>query len=123
MAMSTVEYDISSLSPGDAVTIKWRGKPVFIRHLTDTEVANVSGQDLGELRDPATHDDRVQKQEWSVILGICTHLGCVPINKAGDWGGYFCPCHGSHYGAHHIGTGILPPPYWFFRSHAPCPRQ
>lgn len=99
MAMSTVEYNLENLAPGDATTIKWRGKPVFIRHLTESEVNSVQAQDLGELRDVESHDERVQNPEWSVILGICTHLGCVPIHKAGDWGGYFCPCHGSHYDA------------------------
>ena len=99
MAVSTTEYNLGKLGPGDCTTIKWRGKPVFIRHLTGDEIAAVENQDQGELRDPATHSERVQKPEWSIILGICTHLGCVPISKAGDWQGYFCPCHGSHYDA------------------------
>jgi ubiquinol-cytochrome c reductase iron-sulfur subunit len=99
MAVSTAEYNLEKLNPGDCTTIKWRGKPVFIRHLTEDEITKVEGQDQGELRDPGTHAERTFKREWSIILGICTHLGCVPISKAGDWGGYFCPCHGSHYDA------------------------
>lgn len=99
MAMSTVEFNTSALGPGEATTIKWRGKPVFIRHLTADEVVGVNGEDVGALRDPETHAARVQKEDWSITLGVCTHLGCVPIHMAGDWGGYFCPCHGSHYDA------------------------
>ena len=99
MAMSTVEYDLGQLDKGMATTIKWRGKPIFIRHLTDKEVGDVQAEDVGALRDPETHDARAQSAEWSITLGVSTPLGCVPIHNAGDWGGYFCPCHGSHYDA------------------------
>ena len=92
---------------------------VFIRHRTDEEVAKEEAVTLDELRDPQTDGERVQKAEWLVALGICTHLGCVPINGAGDYGGYFCPCHGSHYDASgRIRKGPAPlnleiPPYKF----------
>ena len=97
------------------VIIKWRGKPVFIRHRTADEIAEANKVEVSSLRDPQSDDDRVQKPEWLVMLGtsnltlpsrflranintgVCTHLGCVPIGEAGDYGGWFCPCHGSHY--------------------------
>jgi len=119
MAMSTVEYDLSALEPGDATTIKWRGKPIFIRHLTEEEIFQVNTEDTGAMRHPETHQDRVQQEKWAIMLGVCTHLGCVPIAKAGDWNGYFCPCHGSHYDpSGRIMKGPAPenmeiPPYTF----------
>jgi ubiquinol-cytochrome c reductase iron-sulfur subunit len=79
------------------VTIKWRGKPVFIRHRTQEEIAEANSVSVAELRDPQTDADRVKQPEWLVVLGICTHLGCVPIGEAGDYDGWYCPCHGSHY--------------------------
>ena len=79
------------------MTVKWRGKPVFIRHRTPAEIAAVSDTSLGELRDPQTDAVRAQKPEWLVLVGVCTHLGCVPLSNAGDYMGWFCPCHGSHY--------------------------
>ncbi|KAJ3020191.1 hypothetical protein HKX48_001191 [Thoreauomyces humboldtii] len=75
----------------------WRGKPVFIRHRTADEIAEANSVALSELRDPETDADRTKKPEWLVMLGVCTHLGCVPIGEAGEYGGWFCPCHGSHY--------------------------
>ncbi|KAG8892510.1 hypothetical protein FRB99_002041, partial [Tulasnella sp. 403] len=79
------------------VIIKWRGKPVFIRHRTPDEIEEANGVDVKSLRDPQTDESRVKKPEWLVMLGVCTHLGCVPIGESGDYGGWFCPCHGSHY--------------------------
>ena len=79
------------------VIIKWRGKPVFIRHRTADEIKDAESVDIKKLRDPQADSDRVQKPEWLIMLGVCTHLGCVPIGEAGDFGGWFCPCHGSHY--------------------------
>jgi ubiquinol-cytochrome c reductase iron-sulfur subunit len=79
------------------VIIKWRGKPVFIRHRTADEIKDAESVDVAKLRDPQPDSDRVQKPEWLIMLGVCTHLGCVPIGEAGDFGGWFCPCHGSHY--------------------------
>ncbi|HEX6010425.1 MAG TPA: ubiquinol-cytochrome c reductase iron-sulfur subunit [Geminicoccaceae bacterium] len=102
LALSTVEVDLSQVPVGSAVTVKWRGKPVFIRHRTEEEIAGAEAVPLDELRDPQTDAERVQKPEWLVMVGICTHLGCVPLgNKPGeskgDYDGWFCPCHGSHY--------------------------
>ena len=102
LALSTIEVDLSQVPVGSAVTVKWRGRPVFIRHRTEEEIAEAEAVPLGELRDPQTDAERVQKPEWLVMVGICTHLGCVPLgNKPGeskgDYDGWFCPCHGSHY--------------------------
>ena len=79
------------------VIIKWRGKPVFVRHRTADEIKDAESFDWHTLRDPQPDEDRVKKPEWLIMLGVCTHLGCVPIGEAGDYGGWFCPCHGSHY--------------------------
>ncbi|KAL8408479.1 hypothetical protein RB594_007061 [Gaeumannomyces avenae] len=97
LAMAKVEVDLNTIPEGKNVIIKWRGKPVFIRHRTSGEIEEANKVDVKALRDPQTDDDRVQKPEWLVMLGVCTHLGCVPIGEAGDYGGWFCPCHGSHY--------------------------
>jgi len=98
MAVSSIEVDISSIAEGSATTIKWRGKPVFIRHRTAKEIEAAEHDDNAALRDPQKDSDRFHdKKEWAVLIGVCTHLGCVPINASGDWGGWFCPCHGSHY--------------------------
>ena len=138
LAMAKVEVDLTAIPEGKNVIIKWRGKPVFIRHRTESEIAEANKVDVASLRDPQTDDDRVQKPDWLVMLGtyflpegdattrwlywifitrgrripsfrymhanlwnphlgVCTHLGCVPIGEAGEYGGWFCPCHGSHY--------------------------
>ncbi|KLU82276.1 cytochrome b-c1 complex subunit Rieske [Magnaporthiopsis poae ATCC 64411] len=97
LAMAKVEVDLNTIPEGKNVIIKWRGKPVFIRHRTASEIEEANKVDVKALRDPQADDDRVQKPEWLVMLGVCTHLGCVPIGEAGDFGGWFCPCHGSHY--------------------------
>merc|ERR1712097_78210 len=103
----------------DATQAKWRGKPVFIRHRTPDEIASSEAVSLDELRDPETDASRVESSEWLVVMGICTHLGCVPIANAGDYGGWFCPCHGSHYDVSgRIRKGPAPlnleiPPYKF----------
>ncbi|KAI1203849.1 ubiquinol-cytochrome c reductase iron-sulfur subunit, mitochondrial [Nemania serpens] len=97
LAMAKVEVDLNAIPEGKNVIIKWRGKPVFIRHRTAGEIDEANKVDVASLRDPQTDEDRVQKPEWLVMLGVCTHLGCVPIGEAGDFGGWFCPCHGSHY--------------------------
>jgi len=97
LALAKVEVDIANIPEGKGVVIKWRGKPVFIRHRTQDEIAQANAVNLSELRDPQEDSARVQKPEWLVLLGVCTHLGCVPIGEAGDFGGWFCPCHGSHY--------------------------
>jgi ubiquinol-cytochrome c reductase iron-sulfur subunit len=97
LAMAKVEVDLASIPEGKNVIIKWRGKPVFIRHRTADEIKEAEDTDWKSLRDPQPDGDRVQKPEWLIMLGVCTHLGCVPIGEAGDYGGWFCPCHGSHY--------------------------
>ncbi|KAL1872038.1 hypothetical protein VTK73DRAFT_1706 [Phialemonium thermophilum] len=97
LAMAKVEVDLESIPEGKNVIIKWRGKPVFIRHRTQEEIEEANKVEISSLRDPQPDSDRVKKPEWLVMLGVCTHLGCVPIGEAGDFGGWFCPCHGSHY--------------------------
>lgn len=97
LAMAKVEVKLGAIPLGKNVIIKWRGKPIFIRHRTVDEIEEANEVNVSTLRDPQTDDERVQKPEWLVMIGVCTHLGCVPIGEAGDFGGWFCPCHGSHY--------------------------
>ena len=97
LAMAKVELDLAAIPEGKNVIIKWRGKPVFIRHRTPDEIAEARSTDWKSLRDPESDEARTKQPEWLVMLGVCTHLGCVPIGEAGDYGGWFCPCHGSHY--------------------------
>lgn len=97
LALAKVEVELSKIPEGKNLVIKWRGKPVFIRHRTTDEIQEARSVDFKSLRDPETDENRVKKPEWLVMLGVCTHLGCVPIGEAGDFGGWFCPCHGSHY--------------------------
>ena len=92
LAMAQVEVDLSSIPEGKSVVIKWRGKPIFIRHRTPAEIEAARNTDISHLRDPQSDADRVQKPEWLVMLGICTHLGCVPNSDSGDYGGWYCPC-------------------------------
>uniref|UniRef100_A0A5B7B4Z8 Cytochrome b-c1 complex subunit Rieske, mitochondrial n=1 Tax=Davidia involucrata TaxID=16924 RepID=A0A5B7B4Z8_DAVIN len=97
LAMASLEVDLSSIEPGSTVTVKWRGKPVFIRYRTEEDIKLANSVDLHSLRDPQEDSARVKKPEWLVVVGVCTHLGCIPLPNAGDYGGWFCPCHGSHY--------------------------
>ncbi|EEQ30775.1 ubiquinol-cytochrome c reductase iron-sulfur subunit [Microsporum canis CBS 113480] len=97
LAQAKVEIALNSIPEGKNVIIKWRGKPVFIRHRTASEIQEAQETSWESLRDPQPDSDRVKNPEWLVMLGVCTHLGCVPIGEAGDFGGWFCPCHGSHY--------------------------
>ncbi|ERF71468.1 Cytochrome b-c1 complex subunit Rieske [Endocarpon pusillum Z07020] len=97
LAQAKVEVDLAAIPEGKNVIIKWRGKPVFIRHRTESEIKDARSVNVQSLRDPQADDERVKKPEWLIMLGVCTHLGCVPIGEAGDYGGWFCPCHGSHY--------------------------
>ncbi|KAG6013038.1 hypothetical protein E4U54_007165 [Claviceps lovelessii] len=97
LAMAKVEVDLNAIPEGKNVIIKWRGKPVFVRHRTQDEIDAANKVNVSSLRDPQSDEERVKKPEWLVMLGVCTHLGCVPIGEAGDFGGWFCPCHGSHY--------------------------
>ncbi|MBN3283744.1 UCRI protein, partial [Polyodon spathula] len=97
LALSQIEIKLSDIPEGKNVTFKWRGKPLFVRHRTPKEIEVEAGVNMAELRDPQHDLDRVKKPKWMIVLGVCTHLGCVPIANAGDYGGYYCPCHGSHY--------------------------
>jgi ubiquinol-cytochrome c reductase iron-sulfur subunit len=96
-ALASIEVDLDSIEVGQNLTVTWRGKPVFIRRRTETEIAEARAVDIATLPDPQNDMERVVKDEWLVMIGICTHLGCVPLGEAGDFNGWFCPCHGSHY--------------------------
>ena len=96
-ALASTEVDISSVEPGKSITVLWRGKPVFIKRRTQAEIDEARKVKLEELKHPEKDEDRAKNPEWLVMLGICTHLGCVPLNDKGDYNGWFCPCHGSHY--------------------------
>ncbi|MCR4265749.1 ubiquinol-cytochrome c reductase iron-sulfur subunit [Nitratireductor sp. ZSWI3] len=111
-ALASIQVDVSGVEPGMSLTVKWRGRPVFIRNRTDKEIEEAKAVPLADLKDPvarnanlpadapATDTDRSAgegKENWLVMVGVCTHLGCVPLGQAGDFGGWFCPCHGSHY--------------------------
>ena len=100
LALSSTEIDISAIQSGQAIKTSWRKQPVFVRNLTPVEIAEAKKVPLSDLRDPQTLDERTKpgKENWLITLGVCTHLGCVPLGDgAGDFDGWFCPCHGSHY--------------------------
>ena len=96
-ALASTEVDISNVEKGQSITVLWRGKPVFIRRRTDDEIAKARDVNIDELKHPEKDEDRAKDPEWLVMLGVCTHLGCVPLGDKGEYGGWFCPCHGSHY--------------------------
>ncbi len=96
-ALASTEVDLSQIQPGKAITVLWRGKPVFIKRRTQEEIIEAKKVKLEDLKHPEKDEDRVKKEEWLVMLGICTHLGCVPLSNKGEYNGWFCPCHGSHY--------------------------
>ena len=96
-ALATTEVDISSIELGKTITVLWRGKPIFIRRRTQEEIKEASAVDLKDLKDPQKDSDRAKNPEWLVMVGVCTHLGCVPLGNKGEYNGWFCPCHGSHY--------------------------
>ena len=96
-ALATTEVDISNVESGKSITVLWRGKPVFIKRRTQEEIIEAQNIKLTDLKDPQNDKDRVKKPEWLVMVGVCTHLGCVPLGDKGDYNGWFCPCHGSHY--------------------------
>jgi ubiquinol-cytochrome c reductase iron-sulfur subunit len=104
LALAQTEVDVSAIQPGQAIKTVWRKQPVFIRNLTPQEIAAANAVPLGDLRDPQTLAERTQegKANWLITMAVCTHLGCVPLGASegenkGEYGGYFCPCHGSHY--------------------------
>ncbi len=103
LALASVEVDMASVKPGEQIVVTWQGKPVFIRRRTPEETKAAAEVKLTDLKDPQADSDRVQKPEWLVLVGICTHLGCVPVfdgkvsGHLGEFGGWFCPCHGSQY--------------------------
>ncbi len=102
LALGTKEIDLSNIEKGSSITIKWRGKPVFIKHRTESEIEEARNVQLNNLKDPQKDEDRVLNPEWLVVIGVCTHLGCVPSGQKktdtkGEFNGWFCPCHGSHY--------------------------
>jgi ubiquinol-cytochrome c reductase iron-sulfur subunit len=122
LAMASTEVDLAPIAEGQEIKVVWRGKPVFIRHRTAAEISEAEAVDIAALRDPQKDADRVKenKAQWLVMVGVCTHLGCVPLgNGAGDYKGWFCPCHGSHYDSSgRIRKGPAPtnltvPPYEF----------
>ena len=127
LALGSTEVDLSNINVGQAKTVKWRGKPVFIRRRTSEEILEANDVDLKSLRHPENDKNRVQKEEWLVMEGVCTHLGCVPLGQKmsdskGEYNGWFCPCHGSHYDSSgRIRKGPAPenlavPPYTFIND-------
>lgn len=124
LSLATTELDLAPIELGQRVTVVWRGKPVFIDHRPQERIARAERDDSADLPDPAPDSARVQRKEWLVVIGVCTHLGCIPLGQRpdsprGDYGGWFCPCHGSHYDtAGRIRKGPAPrnldlPPYSF----------
>ncbi|NDV85650.1 ubiquinol-cytochrome c reductase iron-sulfur subunit [Aurantimonas aggregata] len=133
LALAEIDVDVSQVAEGQSITAKWRGKPVFIRQRTAQEVEEARTVDLGDLKDPiarnanlagdapATDENRAAegREQWLVMVGVCTHLGCIPLGQSGDYDGWFCPCHGSHYDtAGRIRQGPAPtnmdiPPFTF----------
>jgi ubiquinol-cytochrome c reductase iron-sulfur subunit len=96
-ALASTEVDVSLIEPGKSITVLWRGKLVFIKRRTQEEIAEARAVKLDDLIDPEKDEDRAKNPEWLVMLGVCTHLGCVPLEDKGDFNGWFCPCHCSHY--------------------------
>jgi ubiquinol-cytochrome c reductase iron-sulfur subunit len=96
-----IELDLAPIAPGQILSLIWRGKPIFVRHRTAQEIAAEEATPLSVLMDPQADADRVKpgKAQWLVVYASCTHLGCIPLGHRGDWGGWFCPCHGSQYDA------------------------
>lgn len=118
-ALASIEVDIGNIPVGQQIKVLWRGKAVFIRHRTASDISESRDVDVASLPHPQTDEERAEKPEWLIMLGVCTHLGCVPLSDRGEYGGWFCPCHGSHYDkAGRIRKGPAPtnlevPPYAF----------
>jgi ubiquinol-cytochrome c reductase iron-sulfur subunit len=121
LALASTEFDLSGVEEGSSVTIKWRGSPVFVRHRTAAEIEEARAVPMSDLKDPETDQARVKEghDQYLVMVALCTHLGCVPVGDAGEFGGWFCPCHGSEYDTSgRIRKGPAPknlvvPPYQF----------
>ncbi|MEH6401892.1 MAG: ubiquinol-cytochrome c reductase iron-sulfur subunit [Sneathiella sp.] len=119
LALSSTEVELDAIDVGSEITAVWQGKPVFVRHRTKEEIAAAEDVDITTLPDPQADADRVENPAWLIMVGVCTHLGCVPLKESGDYDGWFCPCHGSHYdtsGRIRKGpapTNLLVPPYEF----------
>ena len=127
LAAGTTEVDISMIEEGQSITVKWRGKPVFIKKRTQNEINEAKKVEISDLKDPQADSERVKKEEWLVLVGVCTHLGCVPLGQKltdskGEYDGWYCPCHGSHYdtsGRIRKGpapTNLAVPPYSFLND-------
>lgn len=99
LALSSMEVDLKPIESGQTLKIMWRGKPVFVRHRTEKEIKEAEDTNWSDLPDPEPDSARIKsdRKQWLVMVGVCTHLGCIPIGNSGDYGGWFCPCHGSHY--------------------------
>jgi len=124
LSLSSIDVDFEAVEVGQAITVMWRGKPIFIRHRTAEEIRQAEETPLEALPDPETDMARIERAQWLIVIGICTHLGCIPKGQSigderGEYGGWFCPCHGSHYDtAGRIRKGPAPknlylPPYVF----------
>jgi ubiquinol-cytochrome c reductase iron-sulfur subunit len=124
LALATTEVDLKPVAVGQSITVKWRGHPVFIRHRTGKEIQEAGEVNVADLRDPQADSTRVKKPEWLIVVGVCTHLGCIPLGQKpadprGEYDGWFCPCHGSQYDSSgRIRKGPAPanlavPPYAF----------
>ena len=96
-AGAPIDVDLSAIAEGALVTVKWRGKPIFVRHRSKKEIQEAADVPLAQLPDPQADAQRVKKPEWLVVIGVCTHLGCIPLGHQGEYEGWFCPCHGSVY--------------------------
>lgn len=123
-ALSSIDIDLAGIEVGTRITLKWQGKPIFIDRRTEAQIALAQADDYADMVDPARDADRAKRAEWLIVIGVCTHLGCVPLGQKsgeplGDWKGWFCACHGSQYDtAGRIRKGPAPrnldlPPYIF----------
>ena len=102
LALSSTEIDLSAVAEGQSIIVTWRGKPVFVRHRTQKEIDQARAAVTADLRDPQPDEERTKNPKWLIVVGVCTHLGCIPLGTRigeprGDFGGWFCHCHGSHY--------------------------
>lgn len=124
LAVGSTEVDLSKIKEGESITVMWRGQPIFVRHRTAKEIEEARTAKMNELKDPQEDADRVKKghENWLITVGVCTHLGCVPLGYKGDYDGWFCPCHGSEYDTSgRIRRGPAPhnlavPPYEFIND-------